>query len=193
MQEIFDESQRKQSKKIVFLVTDGFSNGRNPKPIAEEIKTNNITIFTLGINSGNLDELRSICSKPIESYNYLLKSFSLFESLARKALHTDYKVGVILPVGTDVMCDALCDKNNTKESCCDPNSQCACGFHSGHYSCICNPGKLILHFDNSKLLTVIVCFCKDTMVVAYEALVVVNFVRMEHTGTLGTHASTVLI
>lgn len=71
----------------------------------------------------------------------MLSSFSLFESLARKALHTDYKVGVILPVSNSSFCDSLCDKNGTEASCCDANSQCACGFHSGHYSCICNPGS----------------------------------------------------
>lgn len=71
----------------------------------------------------------------------MLSSFSLFESLARKALHTDYKVGVILPVSNSSHCDSLCDRNITTEgSCCDPNSRCACGFHSGHYNCICNAG-----------------------------------------------------
>ena len=70
----------------------------------------------------------------------MLSSFSLFESLARKALHTDYKVGVVLPVSNEAFCDSLCEKNGTESSCCDINSQCACGFHSGHYSCICKPG-----------------------------------------------------
>ena len=70
----------------------------------------------------------------------MLSSFSLFESLARKALHTDYKTGVILPVSNFTFCDSLCLKTNPLQSCCDPNSQCACNFHSGHYSCICNPG-----------------------------------------------------
>lgn len=138
--EIFENSHRKNSKKLLVLITDGFSNGRNPIEIAEELKSNNITIFTVGISSGNLDELRSISSKPPAIYNYMLSSFSLFESLARKALHTDYKVGVILPVTNDSFCDSLCVKNDTKKSCCDINSRCACGFHSGHFSCICNPG-----------------------------------------------------
>jgi hypothetical protein len=74
----------------------------------------------------------------------MLSSFSLFESLARKALHTDYKykVGVILPVSNHSYCDPLCDKSdkNDTESCCDVNSECSCGFHTGHYSCICNRG-----------------------------------------------------
>lgn len=138
--EIFENANRKNSKKILVLITDGFSNGRNPIPIAQDLKSNSVTIFTVGISSGNYDELRSLSSKPAANYNYMLTSFSLFESLARKALHTDYKVGVILPVSNESFCDSLCDKNGTEGSCCDVNSQCACGFHSGHYSCICKPG-----------------------------------------------------
>lgn len=140
MQEIFDNAKRTTSKKILILITDGFSNGRNPIPIAQELKVGGVTVFTVGISSGNYDELRSISSRPVNNYNYMLSSFSLFESLARKALHTDYKVGVILPVTNNAFCDSLCQKNETEETCCDANSQCACGFHSGHYSCICNPG-----------------------------------------------------
>ncbi|CRL07619.1 CLUMA_CG020584, isoform A [Clunio marinus] len=138
--EIFQKSKRKTSKKVLILITDGFSNGKNPIPIAQELKMSGVMIFTVGISSGNYDELRSLSSKPINNYNYMLSSFSLFESLARKALHTDYKIGVILPVSNSSFCDSLCDKNEAQTSCCDVNSQCACGFHSGHYSCICNPG-----------------------------------------------------
>lgn len=138
--EIFENSKRKTSKKVLVLITDGFSNGRNPIPIAQDLKIGGVTVFTVGISSGNYDELRSISSRPVDNHNYMLSSFSLFESLARKALHTDYKVGVILPVTNASFCDSLCEKNETEGSCCDANSQCACGFHSGHYSCICNPG-----------------------------------------------------
>lgn len=143
-QEIFNNAKRKSTKKILVLITDGFSNGRDPIPIAQDLKSSAVIIFTVGISSGNYNELRSISSKPVENYNYMLSSFSLFESLARKALHTDYKVGVILPVTNDGLCDSLCEKNTTQKSCCDSNSQCACGFHSGHYSCICNPGMWII-------------------------------------------------
>lgn len=139
-QEIFEKAKRRNSKKILVLITDGFSNGRNPISIAQDLKLGGVLIFTVGISSGNYDELRSIGSKPAGNYNYMLSSFSLFESLARKALHTDYKVGVILPVSNDSFCDSLCSKNVSDVSCCADNSQCACGFHSGHYSCICDPG-----------------------------------------------------
>lgn len=141
--EIFDSSKRKSSKKVLILITDGFSNGKSPISLAQELKLNGVIIFTVGISSGNYDELKSISSKPSESYNYMLSSFSLFEKLVRKALHTDYKVGIILPVSNDMFCDSLCSTaefNSLNSSCCDTNAQCACGFHSGHYSCICKPG-----------------------------------------------------
>lgn len=84
------------SKKIIVLITDGYSNGRNPIAVAHDLKQRSVLIFTVGISSGNYNELRSIASKPTENYNYMLSSFSLFESLARKALHTDYKTGIIV-------------------------------------------------------------------------------------------------
>lgn len=97
-----------------------------------------MTVFTFSISSGNYDELRSLSSKPVINYNYVLSSFSLFESLARKALHTDYKVGEIIPLVNVTYCDSLCGRNFSEEACCVENSQCAC--ITGHYSCICEPG-----------------------------------------------------
>lgn len=81
------EGGRLGSKKLIFLVTDGFSNGRDPVPIANELKQDNITIYTIGIQSGNYEELYNISSSPGQVHSYLLDSFSQFESLARKALH----------------------------------------------------------------------------------------------------------
>lgn len=89
----FEESQdifkhaRFGSKKLIFLVTDGYSNGRDPIPLADELKKDNVTIYTIGIQSGNYAELYSISSSPGELHSYLLDSFGQFESLARKALH----------------------------------------------------------------------------------------------------------
>lgn len=127
---------RPASKKLIFLVTDGFSNGPSPVLIAEELKRQNITIFTIGIQSGNYGELYSIASSPGELYSYLLDSFSQFESLARKALHTDYKVGEIIAIDIPKMCRMLCtqeDQNYDSEICCDKNAQCSCETSSGHY------------------------------------------------------------
>lgn len=47
-QKIFESSIRKDSRKVIFLVTDGFSNGQNPVDIAQDLKEQNITIFSIG-------------------------------------------------------------------------------------------------------------------------------------------------
>lgn len=71
----------------MFLITDGYSNGGDPIQLAEDLKNNQITIFTIGIQNGNYKELYDISSSPGEFYSYLLDSYSEFESLARRALH----------------------------------------------------------------------------------------------------------
>lgn len=43
---------------VVFLVTDGFSNGGDPKPVARKLKSRGVTIFTFGIKNGNVKELQ---------------------------------------------------------------------------------------------------------------------------------------
>lgn len=57
-------------------------------PIAEKLKSENITIITFGIQSGNYAELYNISSSPNHKHSFLLDGFSQFESLARKALHS---------------------------------------------------------------------------------------------------------
>ncbi len=96
-QKIFQNSKRSDSKKVIFLVTDGFSNGQDPTKIANELKKNNITIFSFGISSGNFNELKNISSRPLDSYFYMLDSFASFERVARKALHAG-KLKLILRI-----------------------------------------------------------------------------------------------
>ena len=72
---------------MLFLVTDGYSNGGDPVPIANDLKSQNVTVFTIGIRSGNYKELYELSSSPGEKFSYLLDSFDDFESLARRALH----------------------------------------------------------------------------------------------------------
>lgn len=138
---------RKDSKKVIYLITDGFSNGRNPVPLARQLKSeNNVTIFTIGIQTGNYAELYNISSSPGENHSFLLDSFTQFESLARKALHADYRHGNSFRVNNQSLCDILCDEKKTSNEtsvgsvCCDENAECTCGTTSGHYSCGCQPG-----------------------------------------------------
>ncbi|XP_058442915.1 sushi, von Willebrand factor type A, EGF and pentraxin domain-containing protein 1-like isoform X2 [Malaya genurostris] len=135
---------RNDSKKIIFLITDGFSNGRDPVPLADVLKTNNVAIYSIGIQSGNYGELYKISSTPSEDHSYVLDSFNHFETLARKALHSDYRSGENIIVNSS-LCNVLCsddDKflNDQKLSCCDRKATCSCSTSSGHYSCVCQPG-----------------------------------------------------
>lgn len=120
-------SGRKTAYKVIFLVTDGFSNGGDPIPVAKEIKKNfNVTIFTIGIRNGNRKELKEITSQPNTSY--LLESFDEFDLLARKALHTDLKDGDYIRLEAH------------KCGGCDTSAVCTCGTSSGQYACKCKPG-----------------------------------------------------
>lgn len=96
-QEVFENS-RNTSKKVLFLITDGFSNGGDPIPLAKQLKKQQVTIFTIGIQNGNYKELYELSSSPGEMHSYLLDSFREFESLARRALH----VGELIDFGTEV-------------------------------------------------------------------------------------------
>lgn len=85
-EDVFKNS-RKETKKVLFLVTDGFSNGGDPIPLAKQLKRVGVTIFTLGIQNGNYRELYELASQPGEFHSFLLDSFQEFEGLARRALH----------------------------------------------------------------------------------------------------------
>lgn len=78
----------------MLLITDGFSNGGDPRPAADLLKNTGATVFTFGIRTGNVEELHDIASQPGYTHSYLLDSFAEFEALARRALHR----GALLPV-----------------------------------------------------------------------------------------------
>ncbi|XP_065089093.1 sushi, von Willebrand factor type A, EGF and pentraxin domain-containing protein 1-like [Ochlerotatus camptorhynchus] len=142
-EEIFNLA-RVNSKKIIFLITDGFSNGRDPIPLAESLKRSNVVIYSIGIQSGNYAELYNISSQPGDNHSFLLDSFDHFETLARKAFHSDYKSGENIGVNT-TLCDVLCLDDpdfiyDGSGGCCDENATCSCSTNSGHYSCVCQPG-----------------------------------------------------
>ena len=86
MQDILQKG-RKDRKKAVFLITDGFSNGGDPRMAAKLLKESGATVFTFGIRTGNVEELYDIASEPGYIHSYLLDSFPEFEALARRALH----------------------------------------------------------------------------------------------------------
>uniref|UniRef100_A0A8C0BA79 Sushi, von Willebrand factor type A, EGF and pentraxin domain-containing protein 1 n=1 Tax=Buteo japonicus TaxID=224669 RepID=A0A8C0BA79_9AVES len=127
---------RGNATKVIFLITDGYSNGGDPRPIAASLREFGVEIFTFGIWQGNIRELNDMASHPKEDHCYLLHSFTEFEALARRALHED------LPSGSYIQedishCSYLCEAN---ENCCDIMASCKCGTHTGQFECICEKG-----------------------------------------------------
>ncbi|XP_012216127.2 sushi, von Willebrand factor type A, EGF and pentraxin domain-containing protein 1 isoform X1 [Linepithema humile] len=134
------EKGRETSNKVVFLITDGFSNGGDPRPAANLLKNTGATVFTFGIRTGNVEELHDIASSPGYTHSYLLDSFAEFEALARRALHRDLKTGQYTPVTLPTDCNNLCSESTANQICCDDLATCTCGTATGHYACICPPG-----------------------------------------------------
>ncbi|XP_015174373.1 PREDICTED: sushi, von Willebrand factor type A, EGF and pentraxin domain-containing protein 1-like isoform X2 [Polistes dominula] len=138
------EKGRKKAKKVIFLITDGFSNGGDPRPIADHLKNAGVMIFTFGIRTGNIKELHDIASNPEYAHSYFLDSFAEFEALARRALHHDLKTGKYVPMAVNSDCDILCMNNEMykvrESNCCDDIAICSCGVTTGHYACICPVG-----------------------------------------------------
>ncbi|XP_058127266.1 sushi, von Willebrand factor type A, EGF and pentraxin domain-containing protein 1-like [Anopheles ziemanni] len=120
--------------RTIFLITDGYSNGPSPIPVAQRLQSTGVTMFAIGIESGNDAELASLVTSP--EHRYLLTSFEQFETLVRQALHHDYRPGPSLPVANATLCDTLCESG----SCCDVRAVCSCSSTSGHYRCACEPG-----------------------------------------------------
>lgn len=81
------EKARPNARKAVFLVTDGYSNGGDPRPAAKALRDQQVEVFTFGIQNGNVRELYDMASHPPEEHSYILDSFEEFEALARRALH----------------------------------------------------------------------------------------------------------
>ncbi|XP_067839671.1 sushi, von Willebrand factor type A, EGF and pentraxin domain-containing protein 1 [Heptranchias perlo] len=127
---------RANATKVVFLITDGYSNGGDPRPIAASLRDMGVEIYTLGIWQGNIRELQDMASHPKEEHCYILHTFAEFEALARRALHED------LPSGNYIQedrsrCSFLCELG---QDCCDVMASCKCGTNTGQYECICEKG-----------------------------------------------------
>ncbi|KAK4305073.1 hypothetical protein Pmani_023017 [Petrolisthes manimaculis] len=128
---------RPDSIKAVFLVTDGYSNGGNPRSAAAFLQARGVRIFTFGIRNGNVKELYDMASEPKEEHSYILDSFEEFEALARRALHEDLHSGVLMEQNPRA-CSDLC--SGTMQYCCDTYATCTCGTHTGRYDCTCRKG-----------------------------------------------------
>ncbi|XP_039287385.1 sushi, von Willebrand factor type A, EGF and pentraxin domain-containing protein 1-like [Nilaparvata lugens] len=128
-QELFSLA-RPGARCVLFLVTDGFSNGGDPRPVAASLKAEaDVEILTFGISTGNTAELVDMASTPAHLHSFLLDSFTQFEALARRALHHDLAMGHYIAVETSHCRDE-----------CAPSAVCGCGLRTGFYSCLCPPG-----------------------------------------------------
>lgn len=127
---------RPDAVRAIFLMTDGYSNGGDPRPVAARLKREGVKIFTFGIRDGFVWELRSMASEPKNETCYILDSFEEFEGLAKRALHADLESGTYLEQ-TRGKCRQLC---TDELLCCHPNASCACGTYTGKYECLCQPG-----------------------------------------------------
>ncbi|XP_077981971.1 sushi, von Willebrand factor type A, EGF and pentraxin domain-containing protein 1-like [Glandiceps talaboti] len=129
-------SARKNSTQAVFLITDGYSNSGDPRPVAERLRKRGVIVFTFGIHNGNVRELNAMASEPKTEHFYILDSFEEFEALARRALHEDLAVGELIEQDLP-KCSKLCSE---RHGCCDSIARCVCGIHTGQYQCICPAG-----------------------------------------------------
>ncbi|XP_069487009.1 sushi, von Willebrand factor type A, EGF and pentraxin domain-containing protein 1 isoform X2 [Ambystoma mexicanum] len=127
---------RGNSTKVIFLITDGYSNGGDPRPVAMMLRDLGVEIFTFGIWQGNIRELHDMASHPKEEHCYLLHNFAEFEALARRALHEDLPSGSYIQEAAS-HCSYLCEAG---EDCCDEMASCKCGTHTGQFECICEKG-----------------------------------------------------
>ncbi|XP_028660616.2 LOW QUALITY PROTEIN: sushi, von Willebrand factor type A, EGF and pentraxin domain-containing protein 1 [Erpetoichthys calabaricus] len=130
------EKSNRNATKVIFLITDGYSNGGDPRPTATSLRDMGVEIFTFGIWQGNIRELHDMASFPKEEHCYFVHNFAEFEALARRALHED------LPSGSYIQedishCSSLCDAG---QDCCDVMASCKCGTRSGQYDCVCEKG-----------------------------------------------------
>ncbi|KAK7910340.1 hypothetical protein WMY93_015024 [Mugilogobius chulae] len=130
---------RANASKAIFLITDGYSNGGDPRPVAAALRERGVEIFTLGIWQGNIRELHDMASNPKDQHCYFVHNFEEFEALARHALHEDL---VDLSMGSYIQedllqCSSLCEAGR---DCCDVMASCKCGSHTGQYACICEKG-----------------------------------------------------
>ncbi|KAI5629830.1 sushi, von Willebrand factor type A, EGF and pentraxin domain-containing protein 1 isoform X1 [Silurus asotus] len=129
-------NSRQNATKVIFLITDGYSNGGDPRPVAAVLRRSGVEIFTLGIWQGNIRELHDMASHPKDQHCYFVHDFAEFEALARRALHEDLPSGGYIQ---DAMsyCSSLCVEGR---DCCDLMASCKCGTHTGQYDCVCEKG-----------------------------------------------------
>ncbi|KAI6645822.1 protocadherin Fat 4-like [Oopsacas minuta] len=71
--------------RVVIILTDGKSNGRDPLPYAESLKDADVTVFSVGIGSGiDEEELRQFASDPVDDHVILIDSYPDIEDFVNR-------------------------------------------------------------------------------------------------------------
>lgn len=68
--------------RLIVLISDGRSNGGDPRPIAERLKVRGVTLFCVGVADINEEELYNIASSP--DHVYILRNFDKIVELNKK-------------------------------------------------------------------------------------------------------------
>ena len=68
------EGARPEAVKAVFLITDGYSKGDDPRPAAKWLREQGVRVFTFGIRNGNVKELYDMSSEPTQEHSYIVDS-----------------------------------------------------------------------------------------------------------------------
>ncbi|KAF4527663.1 hypothetical protein B566_EDAN010888, partial [Ephemera danica] len=135
------KNARPGSRRAVFLLTDGYSNGGDPLPAARALREElGATVFTFGVRSGNTRELADMASKPAHEHAFLLPSFEQFAALARRALHQDLRSGARLEVQDDAACAAVLCSHGSEDCGCAEGASCVCDTLTGRSQCVCPAG-----------------------------------------------------
>ncbi|XP_056656656.1 collagen alpha-4(VI) chain-like [Monodelphis domestica] len=89
--EFFTESAGSRAKdnvpQIVILVTDGESNDEVAEA-ASKLKGQGVSIYVVGINVQDVQELKTIASKPLEKFLFSIEDFNILEGLSGNILPT---------------------------------------------------------------------------------------------------------
>ncbi|XP_078613327.1 sushi, von Willebrand factor type A, EGF and pentraxin domain-containing protein 1-like isoform X2 [Branchiostoma floridae x Branchiostoma japonicum] len=123
------QSSRSAAKKVLVLLTDGYSNGNlSPGPQAATLRSSGVEVFAIGIGGYRYSELQAIASVPYGYHIYFYDTFNDFNQLAMQ-IRGDAHLSQLL-----FMHQSFCPVT------CSSNADCTCETLSGNWGCHCRAG-----------------------------------------------------
>ncbi|XP_046385384.1 sushi, von Willebrand factor type A, EGF and pentraxin domain-containing protein 1-like isoform X2 [Ischnura elegans] len=146
---------RRGVRRAVFLITDGYSNGGDPRPVAQRLKATRSTRGSRRNLEGGDDNKEEgsggrksdrssqsnveiftfgikngnteelLAMATDREHTFIVGSFREFEALGRRAFHQDLQIGSFLPVNS-TMCNNLCTIGNISINDEDPQKKQCC-------------------------------------------------------------------